>query len=310
MRTALVTCCLGMALAAFAAPPTEADRRFRDGVALFNKSKFAEAARSFEAAFASSPKPAYLFNAATAYEKAGRLEEALRLYEKFAVTTDNPVRIRQAKDAIRDLEALLAKTLSHVTIEVDPQGAFLFLDGDSSPLATPFERWLPPGPHTATLKSLGHEERRETFELALGEPKTLRIKLAPIVPTGRAEVRSTPNGATVLIDGDKKGVTPLVLDAVTVGPHRLRLELTGYVPLEQDMVVEKDADLRVALRLVPAPVAVPEPLPIPVVPPSPSIVTRWWFWTGIAVAVGGAVAATILATRPGAADGPPPADHT
>lgn len=308
MRTAVVVCCLGLALTALAAPPSDADRLFREGVGLFNKKKFAEAARSFEAAFEATPNPAYLFNAATAYDKAGKLPEALRLYQKFAVTTDNPVRIRQAKDAIRDLEAVLAKTLGHLTVEVEPQGAFLFLDGDPAPIQTPFERWLPPGSHTLNLKMLGHVERKETLDLAVGELKTLRLRLAPIVLTGRAEVGSTPEGATVFIDGEKRGVTPLSLADVPVGTHRLRLEQVGFVALEQDLVVEKDGDVRVALRLVPAPVELPRDVPVPVAP-SPSIVTRWWFWTGIAVAVSGAVVATVLATRGDSAEGPPPADH-
>ncbi len=41
-------------------------------------------------------------------------------------------------------------------------------------------------------------------------------------------VRSTPEGATVLIDDEEKGVTPLLVSGLSMGRHRISLQLAGY----------------------------------------------------------------------------------
>ena len=43
-------------------------------------------------------------------------------------------------------------------------------------------------------------------------------------PTGRLEVRSTPEGARVLVDGEERGVTPLTIDDLPPGTHTVALE--------------------------------------------------------------------------------------
>lgn len=45
----------------------------------------------------------------------------------------------------------------------------------------------------------------------------------PAKPTGRLEVHSTPDGATVVVDGTERGVTPTTLDGLAPGPHTVVL---------------------------------------------------------------------------------------
>jgi pSer/pThr/pTyr-binding forkhead associated (FHA) protein len=67
---------------------------------------------------------------------------------------------------------------------------------------------------------------------------------------GSADIESEPPGATVLIDGELKGVTPLKDVVLTTGEHGLRLVRKGY--LDHNMTLRigsgKDEPLRVALR--------------------------------------------------------------
>jgi hypothetical protein len=46
--------------------------------------------------------------------------------------------------------------------------------------------------------------------------------------SGNLLVRSTPAGATVLVDGERRGVTPLTLQKVSLGTRRVRLQRDGY----------------------------------------------------------------------------------
>ena len=45
----------------------------------------------------------------------------------------------------------------------------------------------------------------------------------------RLDVTSEPEGATVVVDGVEKGVTPLVLHDLAPGNHHVRCRLQGYV---------------------------------------------------------------------------------
>ena len=55
---------------------------------------------------------------------------------------------------------------------------------------------------------------------------------------GLLSVSSTPAGATLLVDGVARGVTPLAAVEVAAGTRQLRFEHPRYLPLEQMLEVE------------------------------------------------------------------------
>ncbi|MGE5362412.1 MAG: PEGA domain-containing protein, partial [Bacteroidales bacterium] len=62
---------------------------------------------------------------------------------------------------------------------------------------------------------------------------------APAV-NGRLTVRSTPSGATVTVNGRRRGVTPLNLSKLAAGRYTVRLTRGGYVAEERDVVISQD----------------------------------------------------------------------
>jgi hypothetical protein len=61
---------------------------------------------------------------------------------------------------------------------------------------------------------------------------------APLAAThGRLLVRSDPTGARVIIDGSGRGMTPLAVDGLTAGPHRVQLGTSG-ASIEQVVTIE------------------------------------------------------------------------
>jgi hypothetical protein len=48
--------------------------------------------------------------------------------------------------------------------------------------------------------------------------------IAAAVPTGSLDIRTDPDGATVLIDGKVRGTTPMTVDAIPAGPHTITLQ--------------------------------------------------------------------------------------
>jgi hypothetical protein len=53
------------------------------------------------------------------------------------------------------------------------------------------------------------------------------VELVGVSALGRLSIRSSPPGATVLLDGQPRGVTPLELPDVASGDHELVLDLKG-----------------------------------------------------------------------------------
>lgn len=62
---------------------------------------------------------------------------------------------------------------------------------------------------------------------------------APAAPsTGRLLVRSTPAGADVMVNGERRGVTPLTLRALAFGTYDIRVSRAGYAPVDDSVAVD------------------------------------------------------------------------
>lgn len=84
MRTLVLVACLGVAAGnARADNVSLAREHFQKGTALYDLSKFREAAAEYEEAYKAKPDPALLFNIGQAYRLAGELESALRSYRSY-----------------------------------------------------------------------------------------------------------------------------------------------------------------------------------------------------------------------------------
>lgn len=76
---------------------------------------------------------------------------------------------------------------------------------------------------------------------------------APPAPAGSGSVYvdTRPPGAIVRMNGERVGVTPLLVPDVAAGAHELRLELPGYLPWATEVTVTAEEELRVGASLQP-----------------------------------------------------------
>jgi TonB family protein len=58
---------------------------------------------------------------------------------------------------------------------------------------------------------------------------------------GSLHVESEPAGATVTLNGEARGVTPLDVADLFLGNHEVKVELKGYAPVTQTVVLSQDA---------------------------------------------------------------------
>src|SRR5262249_10779976 len=80
----IVCAALQVSAAARAEPPKQAARAlFDEGKRLFEQHHYAAAVQSYLQAYEMYPLPALFINVAQAYEKMGRIEDAIRYYDRY-----------------------------------------------------------------------------------------------------------------------------------------------------------------------------------------------------------------------------------
>jgi len=130
-----------------------------------------------------------------------------------------------------------AKTIEfascHVSVTSQPAGAEILVDGQSRGPA-PLELDLPEGSHELIAKYKLWPEQHRAIQSTSAKPISATFEFLP----GRVKITSAPAGATVLLNGEEKGQTPLPLEDVEPGEVRYELRLTGFKPIEVSGIVK------------------------------------------------------------------------
>lgn len=133
-----------------------------------------------------------------------------------------------------------------MSIESKPTGAQVKIDGEIKGV-TPLSLSLPAGAHVIEI-SAGGEPRVLPVNLAPGATVSQYIELSSVSALGRIAIESTPSGATILLDGRPRGVTPIELPDVSAGEHELVLDYKGQ-RVRQTVTVAAGATTTVALPI-------------------------------------------------------------
>jgi TonB family protein len=129
-------------------------------------------------------------------------------------------------------DALPAVHSGGIEVATDPVGAQVWIDdadAGRSPLALAGVR---PGRHLIRVALPGFS----SAELALDVPGgafavPLRFTLQPV--SAILQVRSDPDGAEVVIDGQHRGTTPIATLSLPPGKHRVEMTRNGFLPWVQ-----------------------------------------------------------------------------
>lgn len=140
-----------------------------------------------------------------------------------------------------------AQVDSGASLRVDtvPAGATVWCNGEERGTAPVTLTNLEPGDHLIVASMKGHEEERKTVALTAGGTAALTLTLRPAM--GLVLIQSDPESADVFEGETALGRTPLFLDELSLGQHRLALRMNGFT--------EKIVDLKLPDR-TPVPVLV------------------------------------------------------
>ncbi len=153
----------------------------------------------------------------------------------------------QSRKVTLELEPILGQisideTLAGATVRVD--------DTKAAPACVaPCKLDVSEGRHKLYFTRAGYHPAEAEVDVHAKQQSLARAELLPI--TGSLVVSTDEPGALVEVDGRPKGFTPLVTTA-TVGPHRLRLSLGGFHPIERKVTVQDGHEERVEVTLTQA----------------------------------------------------------
>ena len=126
----------------------------------------------------------------------------------------------------QDLTLTLDPAWAEVTINSQPEGADILIDGENAG-KTPATVEILQGERQLMLQLAGFAPWEQTLELAAGQPEALgTVELQPAV--GVLELASVHSGANVTLDGEFQGQTPLSLEVSPGRAHRLAVFKPGY----------------------------------------------------------------------------------
>jgi hypothetical protein len=132
-----------------------------------------------------------------------------------------------------------------VVLESEPPGSQVYVDGAVAG-TTPMTTSLSTGRHTVEFRR-GESIRSLEIEVTAEKPTLARLDWTA-ARTGILRVDSSPTGATVVVDGRERGVTPLTLDDLTVGQHEVLLRSdAGSVRRTVTVSLEGPAEISEAL---------------------------------------------------------------
>ena len=141
-----------------------------------------------------------------------------------------------------------------IQVETTPPGAKIKLNDQPRGSAPTSLTGLAPGTYEVLAELAGHEPAFQKVTLRQGETNTaVRLTLEPAAQsgTGEADILSRPPGASVTMDGQKIGQTPLRGYKLPAGNRRFRLTTEGFATFTEYLKVEAGKTARLDARLVP-----------------------------------------------------------
>jgi formylglycine-generating enzyme required for sulfatase activity len=149
----------------------------------------------------------------------------------------------------QSLAATLTPDYALVSLRTDPPGATVLVDGVAAGV-TPAELEVDSGEHELEVRLAGYNAWSDKILVAANTPQQLPdLKLT--AADGRLELASTPSEASVSVDGEFRGRTPLSLRLSPGRAHRVTLTKPGYETAARELSVAADSGRRLQVELAP-----------------------------------------------------------
>ena len=141
----------------------------------------------------------------------------------------------EGKGIEQTLDVTLEPGWADLSIDSVPGGAEVKVDGELLG-ATPLSAELLAGRRVVELRRDGYKPWQQTLAVIAGTPVNLG-EVVLVKADGRIALSSTPSAASVTVDGEYRGRTPLELAITPDKSHTVRLMKEGYQAIEQKVSI-------------------------------------------------------------------------
>ncbi|MFO0728827.1 MAG: PEGA domain-containing protein [Myxococcota bacterium] len=242
---------------------TQAGAFLKEGNALMDAKKYAEALQRFESAHHVFPSPKIFFSIAEAHDKLQAYARAAQYYQRFVDEADDAPEklVARAKQRLAALEPYIGR----ISLSCEEDGVTVSIDGEEIGETPLRPQWAKAGPHKVSGKKAGFLPFETSVTVKVGEKKTVMLLVEP------SEEAPAPTPEPVASPEPEPSPTPV---AVVPPPSSL-------VSSAEPQIVDKPTDVAAQRQ-------------------SGEGGVSGWLWVGLgAAAVAGAVVAIVLVTQTG-----------
>jgi hypothetical protein len=104
------------------------------------------------------------------------------------------------------------------------------------------------GTYRLEARKKNHQTMTDMLEVNPGEPRSVALK-QPTPIYGTLSVKTTPTGASVIVDGKPVGTTPFTGRDILIGAHKVKMELKGHKAETVDVTVKEGETTQVDRKL-------------------------------------------------------------
>ncbi|MCZ6892631.1 MAG: PEGA domain-containing protein [Gammaproteobacteria bacterium] len=165
-------------------------------------------------------------------------------YQTFVATIEV-----EGKGIEQNLTAVLDPAWAAVAIDSKPSGAQVIVDGENLG-ETPLDVELLQGRRVVQIKKAKYKRWQQTLKIVPGNPVNLG-EIVLIKADGRLKIDSSPRGASVTVDGQFEGRTPIELALTPDKKHRVRLLKEGFKSAERTIELESEKLESMNIELAP-----------------------------------------------------------
>ncbi|MBX3186654.1 MAG: PEGA domain-containing protein [Labilithrix sp.] len=245
------------------------------GDAAMDSARPAEALAAYVEAYAITKEPALLYNKGRALQVMGEYPQAIEELEAFDRTA--PPELKARVPGLARMIADLRARVTTLTLSCDVMAAKVRLrDRTLGKCPLPEQILVPSGRAVLEVSADGYFTHQREVDLPPGGVARLDVKLASKQTSGVLVVKSNVANAEVAIDGKGFGMVP-VEAIVGPGDHALVLTRDGYGAVKTNAVLAAGERREIDVPME----------------PEKGVFGRWWFWTGVGLAVAGGVALVV-----------------
>ncbi len=176
---------------------------------------------------------------------------------QLSATLDGYEPIKQDIDVRRGMTPQIrlqlkpTQEMAALSIQSDPDGASVLLDGKPSEAPLNTFTHVPFGTHQITATLDNYEPLKQDIDVRRGMAPQIHLQLKPTQEIAALSILSDPPGATVLLDGKPPQTPPNTFTHVPFGTHQVTASLDEYEPVKQEIQVRKGMAPEVRLQLKP-----------------------------------------------------------